>query len=309
MTRKVTGRILDAPPTWWAASSAPKVVAVAAATMPRGAIQPVNARSPRVSSVPIVANEGHQRAGHQHQDGHQGERRQHQVLERRRCHGGRAGHEQDPDDQLHQCLEERPFGRDVEGAQVRDRQPHQDRGDEPGVIADNVAGGRHPHHARQLGRGGEHITQIKLGRASHSTATPATAPATPMPADSEFAQRVADPAAGARQHGVEHHRAQDAADRVDQRPLPRTRSAAGDRMAARTPAAGPPPSARTPPKSRRASPPPRPTCPKAGRPAPRRTPSICRTRRSRPGTPRWRPGPRTGRAPGPASIRRCGRSR
>jgi hypothetical protein len=31
---------------------------------------------------------------------------------------------------------------------------------------------------------------------------------------------VADPAVSARQHGVEHHRAQDAADRVDQRTLP-----------------------------------------------------------------------------------------
>ena len=40
------GQILDAPPTWLAASVAPKVEAVAAATMPRGAIQPVNARSP-----------------------------------------------------------------------------------------------------------------------------------------------------------------------------------------------------------------------------------------------------------------------
>ena len=55
MTRKVTGKILDAPPTWLAASVAPKVVAVAAATMPRGAIQPVNARSPLVSSVRMVA--------------------------------------------------------------------------------------------------------------------------------------------------------------------------------------------------------------------------------------------------------------
>ena len=55
MTRKVTGRIFDAPPTWWAASVAAKVVAVAAATMPRGAIQPMNARSPLVSSVRMVA--------------------------------------------------------------------------------------------------------------------------------------------------------------------------------------------------------------------------------------------------------------
>ena len=55
ITRNATGRILDAPPTWLAASSAPKVDAVAAATIPRGAIQPMNARSPLVSSVRIVA--------------------------------------------------------------------------------------------------------------------------------------------------------------------------------------------------------------------------------------------------------------
>jgi hypothetical protein len=36
----------------------------------------------------------------------------------------------------------------------------------------------------------------------------------------ELPQWVADPAVGAGQHGVEHHRAQDAADRVDQRALP-----------------------------------------------------------------------------------------
>ena len=51
----VTGRIFDAPPMCWATSVAEKVEAVAAATMPRGAIQPVNARSPAVMSVRSVA--------------------------------------------------------------------------------------------------------------------------------------------------------------------------------------------------------------------------------------------------------------
>src|SRR5215831_5985197 len=55
MTRNATGKILAAPPTWAATSLVPKVEAVAAATMPRGAIQPMNARSPRLSSVLMVA--------------------------------------------------------------------------------------------------------------------------------------------------------------------------------------------------------------------------------------------------------------
>ena len=124
---------------------------------------------------PDGGEEGDQRAGHYHQDGHQGEGGQHEVLQRRRRHGGRDGHEQDPDDQLNQGLEERPFGRDVEDAQVRHREPHQDRGDEPGVVADDVAGGRHPHHASQLARGGEQIVQIKLAQAQ-PTAPPRRLP-------------------------------------------------------------------------------------------------------------------------------------
>ncbi len=42
ITRNVTGRIFDAPPMCRATSWAENVDAVAAATMPRGAIHPVN---------------------------------------------------------------------------------------------------------------------------------------------------------------------------------------------------------------------------------------------------------------------------
>ena len=55
ITRKVTGRILDAPPIPLATRPAPNVEAVAAATIPRGAIQPMNARSPFVRSLLSVA--------------------------------------------------------------------------------------------------------------------------------------------------------------------------------------------------------------------------------------------------------------
>src|ERR1035438_2903352 len=54
MTTNVTGRVLAAPPMPLAARPAANVDAVAAATMPRGAIQPMNARSPVVRSVLIV---------------------------------------------------------------------------------------------------------------------------------------------------------------------------------------------------------------------------------------------------------------
>ena len=55
ITTNVTGRILAAPPMPLATRPAANVDAVAAATMPRGAIQPMNARSPFPRSVPIVA--------------------------------------------------------------------------------------------------------------------------------------------------------------------------------------------------------------------------------------------------------------
>jgi hypothetical protein len=70
-----------------------------------------------------------------------------------------------PDDELHKGLEERPPDGNIEATQVRDRQAHQDRGDEPGVVADDVADGRDAHHARQLAGGAEHIAQVKLAQA------------------------------------------------------------------------------------------------------------------------------------------------
>ncbi|MGO9502609.1 MAG: hypothetical protein ACLPUO_13775 [Streptosporangiaceae bacterium] len=51
----MAGRISAAPPTPLATRPAENVVAVAAATIPRGAIQPTNARSPFCRSVLIVA--------------------------------------------------------------------------------------------------------------------------------------------------------------------------------------------------------------------------------------------------------------
>ena len=55
MTTNVTGRIFAAPPMPLATRPAAKVEAVAAATMPRGAIQPMKPRSPPLRSVRKVA--------------------------------------------------------------------------------------------------------------------------------------------------------------------------------------------------------------------------------------------------------------
>ena len=38
-------------------------------------------------------------------------------------------------------------------------QPHDDRGDKAGVVADDVAGGRHGDHAGELGGGAEHLAE------------------------------------------------------------------------------------------------------------------------------------------------------
>jgi hypothetical protein len=54
ITSKVTGKILDAAATPLCGGVAEKVDAVAAATIPRGAIQPVKPRSPAGRPVPTV---------------------------------------------------------------------------------------------------------------------------------------------------------------------------------------------------------------------------------------------------------------
>ena len=78
ITRNVTGRIFEAPPTCLAASCAENVGAVAAATIPRGAIT-----FPPGQVGPEGGQECHQRPVDQHQDGHQPKRRQHQIAQRR----------------------------------------------------------------------------------------------------------------------------------------------------------------------------------------------------------------------------------
>ena len=221
MTRKVTGRILDAPPTWLAASVAPKVEAVAAATMPRGAIQPVNARSPLVSSVRMVARKA--TSG--------------RVTSTRTATRARVGSTRCCSDAgvtvaemdtnrtpMISCTRVSKNGRLAGTSKARrfaTASPIKIAAMSPASSRTMSQAAATPTTHASWARGGEQIVQVKLAQAHpqhrHADYRAGHADAG---GQQELAQRVADPAAGARQHGVEHHRAQDAADRVDQRALP-----------------------------------------------------------------------------------------
>ena len=101
-----------------------------------------------------------------------------------------------------------------EDAQVRRPRAHQDRGDEPGVVTDDVAGGRPRPTRRSWLVVASRSFRLELHRHNRQHRH-ADYPRRPRRRGGQqgLAQRVGDPAAGARQHGVEHHRAQDAANR------------------------------------------------------------------------------------------------
>ena len=140
------------------------VDAVAAATMPRGAIQPMNARSPLSRSVLERGREGRDGPGHDDQGRDQDERRQDQVPERLRGYRGRNGDEQYADDELYEGLEERPAGRDVECPQIGQREAHEDRRDQPAVVTESIASGGHRDHRGELRAGPEHLAQPDLAQ-------------------------------------------------------------------------------------------------------------------------------------------------
>jgi hypothetical protein len=132
-------------------------------------------------------------------------------------YGGRDGNEEHADNQLHECFEERATRRDVKAPPIGQGQTHDNGCDEPGVVADHVACGRYRDHRGELSGGAEHFAE-------------------PEPAEQQPQQRGAGHAAGqadadagrelhklaarslarARDNGMEHQRAEDSADRVDQ---------------------------------------------------------------------------------------------
>lgn len=167
-------------------------------------------------------DEGDERPYDQDQERDEEERGEQYGLQGRRCHGRRDRDEQQSDDQLDQCLEEGPAGGHVEAGEVGDCQPGDDRGDQPGVVADDVAPRRHDDHHGQLGDRAERLAEPQDAQRqpqqgdAHGAADQADAHA-----DRELSQLVAPAQVGLRGGDrVEDERAEDAADRVDQRPLP-----------------------------------------------------------------------------------------
>lgn len=85
ITANVAGRIFGAPPMPLAARPAPNVEAVAAATMPRGAIHPMKARSFLARSVLSVDAKAVRGPGGKNEDGDETDcRRQHRPSRSRR---------------------------------------------------------------------------------------------------------------------------------------------------------------------------------------------------------------------------------
>ena len=159
--------------------------------------------------------------GHENQDSDQGERGQQQMPERGRGYGGRDGNEQDADDQLHERLEERAARRDVKAPPISQGEPHENRREESGVLADHVARGGYRDHRGELRVGAEQFAEPELAQ-QQPEQRGADHPAGYADADAgcKLPELAARPFAGACADGMEHQRAEDSADRVDQRSLP-----------------------------------------------------------------------------------------
>ena len=164
MTKKVAGTSLSAPAIPAAANGAPKEAAVEAATIPRGSIQPMNARSRTdsgVLNVETAATNGRTTSTSPSEE-HQS-RSEHRTHRRRR-HGGRDGDEQDPDDELDDCREELSVLRQVDAGQVGQCHAHDDGGDQAGVGAGGIAeSGRADDHGQNR-LGGEHAAEPELAQ-------------------------------------------------------------------------------------------------------------------------------------------------
>ena len=81
--------------------------------------------------------------------------------------------------ELDERLEERAPGGDVKDGQVGEGEAHEDRGDEPGVVADDVARCRHGDHRGDVPEVPRTSERLKCLSRSHSTAVPTTPPASP----------------------------------------------------------------------------------------------------------------------------------
>ena len=144
------------------------------------------------------------------------------MADRRGRDRGRDGDEQQADDQLDQRLEERQAGGDVKAAQVGRREAHDDRGDQPRIVAEHVTGRGHGDHTGQLGRGSENLAEPERAQhAGEQRDTDGAAGRANGDAGQELAELGAVTEAGARHNAVENDRPEDGADGIDQRAFPR----------------------------------------------------------------------------------------
>jgi hypothetical protein len=74
------------------------------------------------------------------------------------------GNKEDANNELYEGFEKWAAGRDVKTQLIGQRESHEDRRDEPGVLAENVAAGRHRDHGGELCAGAEHLVQPELAQ-------------------------------------------------------------------------------------------------------------------------------------------------
>ena len=135
--------------------------------------------------------------------------------------GGRDGNEQNANNQLHECFEERAARRNVKAAPISQGEPHENRREQPGVLPGHVARGRNADHRGELRGGAEHLAEPEPAE-QHPEQRGADHPAGQADgdADRKLAELAAQSPVGARDDGVEDQCAEDPADRVDQGSLP-----------------------------------------------------------------------------------------
>src|SRR5580692_11331364 len=143
------------------------------------------------------------------------------MPERGRGYGGRDGYKQDTDDQLHERLEERAARRDVKAPPISQGEPHENGRDESGVLADHVARGGDRDHRGELRGSAEQFAEPELAQQQpEQCGTDHPAGYADADAGRKLPELAARSFAGARDDAMEHQRAEDSADRIDQRPLP-----------------------------------------------------------------------------------------
>ena len=138
--------------------------------------------------------------------------------EQMRGHGSRDGNEQHADNQLHEGFEERAPGRNVEAAAIGQGEPHENRGDEPGVRASHVASGCYPDHGGELRGGTEHFAEPELPAAARAARCPPARRRRPRRRSPRIGRTDCPVLCGCspQRHGIPERR--DSADRMDSDP-------------------------------------------------------------------------------------------